>query len=176
MFSLVDSFLLRPLPVPETGRIVRVTSVTESSPVGPLSYPEFEDVRSRAQSFEGMTLVRTEGAAITTRAGGQSRITLGDVVTGDFFSTLGIQPAAGRAFRPEEDRVPGRDAVALISYSLWQKEFGSSPGVIGKSIRINTTNFVIVGVVPKSFDGVNPLIHPEFYAAGIMLVEKHRHQ
>src|SRR5436853_726508 len=115
IFSLVDSFLVRPLPVPETGRVVRITSVMESRPVCPLSYPDFDDLRQRARSFDGITFTRDDGAGLITSPGARPRITLGTIVTGDFFATLQLRPALGRSFTSEEDHVPGRDTVAMIS-------------------------------------------------------------
>src|SRR5947208_13140539 len=127
IFSLVDSFLVRPLPVPETDRVVRITCVTESNPVCPLSYPDFDDLRQRARSFDGITFTRDDGAGLITSPGARPRITLGTIVTGDFFATLQLRPALGRSFTSEEDRVPGRDTVAIISYNLWQNAYGGSP-------------------------------------------------
>jgi len=171
IFSLVDSFLVRPLPVPETDRVVRITCVTESNPVCPLSYPDFDDLRQRARSFDGITLTREDGAGLITSPGARPRITLGTIVTGDFFTTLRLRPALGRAFTPEEDRVPGRDPVAMISYNLWQNAYGGSPDVIGKTISLNTKNFTIIGVAPASFDGVDPMIHSEVYVPWMMARE-----
>ncbi len=171
IISLVDSFLVRPLPVPETDRVVRITCVKESNPVCPLSYPDFDDLRQRSRSFDGITFTRDEGAGLISSAGARPRITLGAIVTGDFFTMLRLRPALGRAFTPEEDRVPGRDTVVMISYSLWQNAYGGSPDVIGKTIRLNTKDFTIIGVAPASFDGVNPMVHSEFYAPWMMVRE-----
>jgi putative ABC transport system permease protein len=171
IFSFVDSFLVRPLPVPETGRVVRIAAVTESRPVGPLSYPDFDDLRQRARLFDGITFTRGEGAGLITSPGARPRITLGEVVTGDFFAKLRLRPALGRSFTPEEDRVPGRDAVAVISYNLWQNAYGASLDVIGKPIRLNTKNFTIIGVAPASFEGMDPMVHSEFYVPWMMARE-----
>jgi predicted permease len=74
----------------------------------------------------------------------------------------------GRGFRPEEDAVPGRDAVAMISYATWQTDFAGTSDVIGKTMRIITTDFTIIGVMPSTFTGLDPLLHPEFYVPRMM--------
>jgi predicted permease len=89
-------------------------------------------------------------------------------VSANFFSALRVEPVVGRGFRSEEDEVPGRDAVAVISDSLWHREYGSSPDVIGTSIRINSTDFTIVGVAPSSFYGLDPVARPEVYLPRVM--------
>jgi putative ABC transport system permease protein len=171
VFSLVDSFLVRPLPVPETDRVVRITCTTASNPVCPLSYPDFDDLRQRARLFEGITFTRDDGAGLVTSPGARPRITLGTIVTGDFFATLQLRPALGRSFSSEEDRVPGRDTVAMISYNLWQNAYSGSPDVIGQTIRLNTKNFTIIGVAPATFEGLEPMIHSEFYVPWMMARE-----
>jgi predicted permease len=169
MFGAADAFVFRPVQTPQTDRIVRPASVTRSTAVGELSYPDFDDLRKRATSFESMATTRNKGAAVDAHNGGQSRITLVLVVGGDFFRMLRLQPALGRTFLPEEDQARGRDAVAMISYGMWQRDFGGRPDVIGKPIRINRTEFTIVGVVPAAFTGVNAMVQPELYAPHMML-------
>src|SRR6185436_12432729 len=150
-------------------RIVRLASVTQSTAVGEVSYPDFDDLQKRATSFESLATTRNKGAAVDTHNGGQSRITLVLVVSGDFFRMLRLQPVLGRTFLPEEDRTRDRDAVAMISYGMWQRDFGGSRDVIGKTVRINRTEFTIVGVVPASFTGVSSMVQPELYAPHMML-------
>src|SRR5215471_5512689 len=168
MFGAADSFLFRPLRVPQTEKVVRITSVTQSTAIGGISYPDFDDLRKRMPVFDGLTTVQELGAAVTTYDRTQSRITFGLLVSSDFFHTMRLQPVIGRAFLPQEDETPGRDAVAMISYGLWQRDFGGRPDVIGKTIQVNRTDLTIIGVVPQRFTGTNPFIHPEFYAPRMM--------
>src|SRR5262249_49782510 len=135
---------------------------------GDMSYPDFDDLRKRATMFETLGIARMQGASVNPGANGQSRITLGLVVDADFFPMLGLQPVIGRRFMPEEDSVPARDAVVMIGYGMWQRDFAGSTEVIGKKLRLNSTDFTITGVVPQSFTGVNPLIHSEFYIPRMM--------
>jgi hypothetical protein len=148
MFGAVDSFLFRPLPVPQTDKIVQITSVSQSSAAGEISHPDFDDLRKRATAFETLTIARFQGAAVDTHNGAPPRITVGLLVSGGFLRTLRLQPAVGRDFRIDEDESPGRDAVALISYGLWQRDFGGRPEVIGKTIQLNRKDFTIIGVMP----------------------------
>src|SRR5262245_21554559 len=169
MFGAADAFVFRPIPAPQTDRILRLASVTKSTAVGEVSYPDFDDLQKRATSFEFMTSTRNKGAAVDTHNGGQSRITLVLVVSGDFFRMLRLQPVLGRTFLPQEDQTRDRDAVAVISYGMWQRDFGGSRDVIGKTVRINRTEFTIVGVVPATFKGVNAMVQPELYLPHMML-------
>jgi predicted permease len=166
MFGVVDSFVFRPLPVPETDRVVRIT--TGSTAVGTSSYPDFDDLRKRATVFETLATAQDDGAALEIGNAAHSRITLDLVVGGEFFTLMHVQPVLGRAFRPEEDQVPGRNPVAMISYDMWQRDFGGKADVIGEKIRVNVTEFSIIGVVPQNFRGVSPMIQPEFYVPRMM--------
>ena len=158
MFGVVDSFLFRPLPVPETGRVVRITTVNPASALGQSSYSDFDDLRKRATMFETLETGREDGSALETGNGEHSRITLELIVGGDFFRLMRIQPILGRAFRPEEDEAPDRDPVAMMSYGMWQRDFGGKTDVIVKTIRVNVKDFTIIGVVPEHFKGINPMI------------------
>src|SRR6267142_1401766 len=92
IFSLIDAFLLRPLPVPATGRVVRLTSLTQSNPVGRFSYAEVDEIRKRAQSFDGLATSKNAVFGFSRGRNVQPRVTVGVLVNGDFFSTLGVRP------------------------------------------------------------------------------------
>jgi len=83
--------------------------------------------------------------------------------SGNLFHVLGVEPTLGRGFRPDEDKVPGRDAVVVLSHDLWVSEFGSDPSVIGRKVRLNGTNFTIVGVAPEHFTGVDQYFRPALF-------------
>src|SRR5262245_29501845 len=158
IFSLIDAFLLRPLPVPDTGRVVRLTSVTQGSPVGRFSHPEVDDLRARAQAFSGLAASQNGVFGFSQTPEEQPRVPIGVLVNRDFFSTLGVRPVLGRAFNPDEDEVPGRDAVVIVSYGMWQREFGGRSDVIGRRIRLNAVEFTVVGVAPAWFVGTHPFL------------------
>ena len=93
---------------------------------------------------------------------------LGLAVSGNFFDVLELQPALGRAIRPDEDHVPGRDAVVVLAYDTWTEQFGSDPGVIGRQIRLGGLDFTVVGVAPRDFHR-----HASGSSAGVH--HSHRH-
>ena len=171
IFSLIEAFLLRPLPVPDTGRVVRLTSVTQSSPVGRFSHPEADEIRSRAQAFSGLAASQNAVFGFSQTPDEQPRVTIGVLVNGDFFSTLGVRPVLGRAFTADEDEVPGRSAVVILSYGTWQREFGGRSDVIGRRIRLNAVEFTVVGVAPEWFVGTHPFLQPALYVPRMMIRE-----
>ena len=171
IFSLIDAFLLRPLPVPETGRVVHLASLTQGDPVGRFSYVESDEIQARTQSFEGLATARNAPLGVSVGRDVQPRITLGLLVNGDFFSTLRVTPALGRVFTAADDRTPGQNPIVVISYGMWQREFGGRSDIIGRSLRLNSNEFSIVGVAPESFTGVHPFLRPAVYVPHMMTRE-----
>src|SRR5437588_3037887 len=82
---------------------------------------------------------------------------------------MDVKPVLGRGFSPDEDRVPGRDAVVVLAHDTWQQNFGSDPKIVGRSIRLNNVEFTVIGVVPKKFTGMEPMVHPDLYLPVMML-------
>jgi predicted permease len=171
IFSLIDAFLLRPLPVPATSRVFRLTSLTQSNPVGRFSYAEIADIERRTQSFDGLATSKNAVFGFAQGRDDLPRITLGILVNGDFFSTLKVAPVLGRGLTPADDEVPGRSPVVVISYGMWQREFGGRRDVIGRTVRLNASEFTIVGVAPEWFTGVNPFLQPALYVPRTMIRE-----
>jgi hypothetical protein len=99
---------------------------------------------------------------------GKPQVVWGQLVSGNFFSTLGVQPELGRAFLPEEDQTPGKYPVMVISYSLWKQMFARSPEIIGKQVQLSGHTFTIIGVTPKSFSGVDLWFRPDVYLPMMM--------
>ena len=164
--------LFQQLPVPETDRVVRITSTNPASRLDQFSYPDFDDLRKRATVFDGVTATLYDGFTMDSHSGAQPRLTIGMIVGGDFLKVMRLQPALGRGFRPEEDAVPDRDAVAMISYDLWRREFGGKNNVLGRTLRVNSTEFSIIGVMPPGFSGINlggVTLHSEFYVPRMMM-------
>jgi predicted permease len=165
IFSFVNAFLLRPLAVKDPGRVVMIHR--QGGEGGPLaSYPEYADWRALNGVFSGLAASTPE--RFTIGRGVESESVLGEVVTADYFSTLGVTPRIGRAFSPEDDT----QAVAVISHALWTRRFAADPGVPGRTIVINRQTVTIVGIAPPTFDGllapwttdiwVTLAAHPEF--------------
>ncbi|HEY1341179.1 MAG TPA: ABC transporter permease [Bryobacteraceae bacterium] len=163
IFSYVDAILLRPLPVPDSGRIVQINSTAPGRRLGPLSYPDYVDLRDRTKTLQALACYDFFFAGIAARPNDVPKYSLDAAVSGDFFSGLGVQPALGRAFRADEDRVPGRDLVAVISHHMWDRDFARDPSAIGRTIRVNGAAFTVIGVAPTDFTGPQAFINPDVY-------------
>jgi predicted permease len=163
IFSYVDAVLLRPLPVPHSGRVVEVDSTSPDTRLGRVSYPDYLDLRDRTKTLQSLTAYTLFPAGIATRVGEVPKYSLNALASGNFFSGLGVQPALGRAFRPEEDAVAGRDPVAIISDRLWDREFARNPSVLGRQLRINGSAFTIIGVAPRNFTGPQAFLDPDVF-------------
>ncbi len=163
MFSYVDAVLLRPLPVPDSGRIVEVDSTTPDTRLGRSSYSDYADLRDRTKTFQAVMCYDSFFAGIAAHVNQVPRYSLNDVVSANFFSGLGVQPVLGRTFREDEDAVAGRDAVMVISYRMWDREFARDPTVLGRQVRVNGASFTVIGVAPESFVGPQAYIDPDIY-------------
>jgi len=149
IFSVVNAVLLRPLPYRSPEQLVQIwqTDLKSKASQVPPSYPDFLDWRAQNHVFQS---VAAYNWATFTLTGSREPIHVdGLVATADLFSVLGVRPALGRLFFPEEDQ-PGRHAV-ILSHDLWQQRFDSDPAVVGRSIRLNRMDFVVVGVMPPGF-------------------------
>jgi hypothetical protein len=152
IFSIIDAVLLRPLPYPEPGALVKVW--TSFAGIGLpndrnwVSPPEFADLRTLNQSFSSVAAFSPDSFNIST--GGLPERVEGAQVSVTFFDILGVQPRVGRAFLPGEDQ-PGRGDVILLGHDLWRRRFGADPGVVGRKILVNGSPSLIVGVMPPGF-------------------------
>ncbi len=163
MFSYVDAVLLRPLPVPDSGRIVEVDATAPGTRLGRIAYPDYVEMRDRTTTLESVAGYDMFFAGIATDPKQVPKYSLDVIVSGNFFSGLGIPMAAGRAFRADEDAVTGRDLVAVISYQMWDREFARDPSAVGRKIRVNGADFTIVGVSAESFTGPQSFVLPDIY-------------
>jgi putative ABC transport system permease protein len=149
IFSVVNAVLLRPLPYRSPEQLVQIwqTDLKSKTSQVPPSYPDFLDWRAQNHVFQSVAVYNW---ATFTLTGSREPIHVdGLVATADLFSVLGVRPALGRLFFPEEDQ-PGRHAV-ILSHDLWQQRFDSDPAVVGRSVRLNRMDFVVVGVMPPGF-------------------------
>jgi predicted permease len=163
IFSYVDSMLLRPLPVPDAGRIVAVASTAPDVRMGAMSYPDYKDLRDQTKSLSALTCYRLTPMGVSTSPTEVAEMNLGIIASGNFFSGLGIDIPLGRGFRAEEDMTPGRDLVVVISHSLWQRKLASDPNVAGRKLRINGAEFTVIGVAPEGFSGPEAYLMPDLY-------------
>jgi predicted permease len=162
--SMVDALVFRPYPVSHPERIVNLTSTSPYGSFELFSYPEYRDLAARAKSYSG---VIASGNFIpmgySVKSGETARVRGGMLVSGNYFSVLGVTPQLGRAFRPEEDLVPGRDPVVVLGRDFWKQELASDRTIVGQTIRLNGTVFTVIGVAPESFPGMQIFVRPDFY-------------
>jgi predicted permease len=163
IFTLVNAVILKMLPVKDPGELVavgdpqRVHHRSLGNPrVDSFSYPLYRDLNSTNQVFSGML---ASGEAYSLRitpasgAGNTIADVTGALVSGNYFSVLGVNAVYGRMLMPEDDTAPGAHPVAVISYSFWRDQFGKDTSAVGRVIRINDSPFTIIGVAPPGFFG-----------------------
>ncbi len=168
IFTFVDAFFFRPLPVTDANRLVTVEGTRNGKWDWGFSYRAYEYFRDHNESFEAL-LAHYPYAPLNVVADGDSKEAQGAVVSGNYFSTLGIHPLLGRFFEAEDDAVPDRNRVAVISYSMWQGRFGGDPSILTRVIRVNGTDFNVIGVAPKGFQGVEVGYPNEMWIPTMML-------
>ncbi|HET8655972.1 MAG TPA: ABC transporter permease, partial [Longimicrobiaceae bacterium] len=155
IFSLIDAVMLRSLPVVRPEELVRVTTPTRSGALGEggdnFTNPVWEALRDHQDVFSGAFATADEHFDLS--GGGVSHPVSGSWVSGGYFSTLGVRPAAGRLVAPADD-YRGCPPVAVVSYGFWQSEYGGSPGAVGRSISLDGHPFEIIGVAAAGFTGV----------------------
>lgn len=151
IFSAINALLLKPLPFPELDRVVAIWDKLPSRGVmhNEVTVANYLDWQAQSQSFEQLALYRWWSANITA-IDPPERIQ-GFLVTANFFDAMSMKPVMGRNFLPEENQ-PGKDAVAIITHSLWQRRFGGDPNIINKTITVNSVVRTIIGVMPERFN------------------------
>ncbi len=151
IFSTVNALLINPLPFPDQGRVV---AIWDKDPGRGLDHNEvamanYLDWRAQNRSFEHLALERWWSTNLT--AGDTPERVQGFLVTANFFDVLGVKPVKGRNFAEEENQ-PGKDTVAIITDSLWQRRFGSDPNIVNKTISTNGIVRTVIGVLPEEFN------------------------
>ncbi len=159
IFSLLDQVLLRSMPVKDPQRLVMLdgpgprsgmTTANKNVPT-PMSYPMFVDFRDKCDAFAAVLAyyplsLHLESSASTERIDAE-------LVSGTYFETLGLLPAAGRVIAPSDDVTPGAHPVAVLSHSFWMRRFGGDPEVVGRSLVLNATPVTVIGVTPAGYRG-----------------------
>jgi len=157
IFSIVNGVLLRPLPFPDSSRIVTIweTDANRNVVRGTASPAEFLDWCDMNHSFAELSGWRS--LLFTITGSGDAEQVHGSQVSGNFFRMLGVGPVIGRDFSSEDEK-PGREQVAILTYALWQRHYGGDSSVIGKSILLDEKPYTIIGILPRSFSlyGVAP--------------------
>jgi predicted permease len=154
VFSFVNALFLSTVPAKDPARLVRIFSPRPNGEDNkPFSYPEYDYLRQNAHTLESFA-AHYSTAPLYVTVNEESLEVQGAVVSNNYFSILGLSPFRGRFFATEEDSVPDRYPVAVISYPFWQHLYGGDPNIIGRSLTINKQTFDIVGVAPNGFQGV----------------------
>ena len=159
IFSLVNSLLLKPLPVQNPQQIAELAFGQSHGPLLPIfSYQEFRQIRAQSSNSYSDVIGHTIGLDGLAVHGQQPQRILTSYVTGNFFSALGLKPAAGRLILPTEGEVAGQDPVIVLGYDYWKENFNADPNVVGLPVTVDGHPFTIVGVAPKGFHGVQPFV------------------
>jgi predicted permease len=153
--SLAYALFLKPLPVDEASRILLVdqTLASDARRGFQLSFPDYIYYRDHARAFADLAAHYSTSPMNVVTPGGAFNGS-GSVVTANYFGLLRLRPALGRFFSPDEDRVPGRNPVAVLSHDLWRTRFGADAGILGTAVRINGTAFTVIGIAPEGFHGI----------------------
>ncbi len=168
VFSFADALLLRPLTVPEPNAIVTTGTLDINGRSLQASYPEYLDVKNRITTFESLVAFTSFTVAFTADSRDLPSGRIGMLVSGNFFEAMRVQTALGRAFRVDEDQVPGRDAVVVLGHEFWTRSFYADPSVIGRTVRLNGIPFTVIGVAPEGFSGLDRYTRFEFFAPLMM--------
>ena len=165
VFSWIDGTMLHPIPgARETSRLVSVQrGEWNISPAPPLSYPDYRDLRERNHSFEGLLAYNHDWITLTGGGEAPERIYLANV-SSNFFDLLGVKPALGRFFLPEEETRPDAVPYVVLSHSLWKTRYAGDPSIVGKSIEIARHPVTVIGVAPEGFIGAMPGIRQDMWA------------
>jgi predicted permease len=153
IFSVVNAVLLKPLPYPEPGQLVQLCADWSGKPSMDIGSATFVEVKAQSQSLARIAAY-SGGDMNLTGAGSAERIVAG-AVTADFFPLLGVPPALGRNFTPEED-TPNGPKAAILGHGLWQRRFGGDAGVLGRTITLNQQSYTVVGILPARFQYPEP--------------------
>ncbi len=165
VFTMLDQVLLGLMPVRDPSALAQLKEVGQhygsNTGLNSLSYPIYVDFRNQNQVFDGM-LARCLAAASVSFGGRNERVAA-ELVSGTYFPTLGLQPAMGRLFTPDDDRAASGSPFAVLGYDYWQSRLGGDPGVLGKTMLVNDHQLTIVGIAPRGFEGMEAMFPAQIY-------------
>ncbi len=166
IFTVINAVFLHPLQIEDPSRVVelftrdtRTISAQANFSLTPTSLPNFEDYRDHNTVFSGLAAYFGTGLSWTDK--GEMVGLPGMLASANYFDVLGVKAFQGRTFLPDEDRKPGGNTVAVISHSLWTRQFGADPTLIGKTLTLNGLAFAVIGVTPPNFKGTFSLAGPD---------------
>jgi predicted permease len=172
VFTLFNTLILNPLPVKDSSSLTAVAMVEAKTtakartplPLSYLNLKDYQDQNGVFTSFAGYTSARP----MTLRTGESSERVFCELVTANYFDTLGLKPARGRFFLPEEDNIAATHAVAVMNYATWQVRYGAAEDIVGQTFVINNVPLTIIGVAPPAFIGLNAIFGPNLWVPAAM--------
>lgn len=172
VFTIINTLLLHPLPAREPSRLVVLYDAqsnhrTQQFGQPGLSYVNLRDYMGGQKCFSDVAAFTWPQVLTLAGANGPERM-FGELVTQQYFDTLGLRPAIGRFFLPAEDSEPGSAPVAVLSYSAWQARFGGAHDVLGRTLELDNTAFTVIGVAPKDFLGLSAVFGPDVWLPASM--------
>jgi predicted permease len=172
VFTVINAFFLNSLPIRNPSTLVAVYAMPQSADPHantpqPISFLDFKDYEAKNNVFSELAGYSSP-VPISFSEGKSSERMFVELVTGNYFETLGLTPVIGRFPGAEEDRVPGGDPVVVIGYGTWQRRFGGNPSAVGRLIYINERPFTIIGVAPPAFKGINAIFGPDLWIPSMM--------
>ncbi len=167
IFSLVNTVLLRGLPVDRPNQIVSVAVRGKDDSMSAFSYPNYKDFRDRNDVLSGLLVYRFVPLSLS-RSGVNERV-WGYEVSGNYFDVLNVKAIQGRTFAPDEDKTKLTAPVIVVSYDSWQRRFGADPNLVGKEVLINNHQFKVIGIAPQGFKGTEFVYSPEIWLLASMI-------
>jgi predicted permease len=155
IFSLINTVLLRPLPIAQPGQFVALNNTAANRMFPTFSYPNYQDLRARNEVFASLIAYRI--LTLNLSHDGLNERLWGYAVTGNYFEALGVQAAWGRMLTTADDQTPGAHPVTVVSYKYWQRSFGGAPDIIGKEVLANGRSYTVIGVAPQNFLGTEAI-------------------
>lgn len=175
VFTILNTFLFNAVPVVDAASLAAINTTPskltkEQSDRRAISFQNLRDYQKQNHVFSSLAGYSSI-LSLTMQDGPESQRVFGQLVTENYFDALGLKPAVGRFFTPDEDAIPGARPVVVIGYSAWQIRFGGVPDILGKTIELNNKPFVIVGVAQKGFKGITAIFGPDMWIPSMMAAE-----
>jgi predicted permease len=169
LFSVVNAVLLRDTPIERPDRLIEIYTSVYDFPEMTTSYPDYLSIRAEVDTLTDVAGHSFVSGILTT--GERPVLASGEAVTANFFDVLGIRPARGRGFRPDEAAAAGASPVIVLSHGLWQRSFAGREGLLGGRINLSGLDYTVVGIAPPEFRGTVPGIPSEFWVP-VTMVER----
>src|SRR5215831_20291497 len=174
IYSIVDQVVVRALPVDHPERLVLIDWNGEQlaetwGSVNLMSYPICQDLQQKKEFFDGVFC--RAATTINLSTSGEPRLAAAELVSGTYFSVLGVSPALGRLLTIDDDQVPGSSPVVVLSYDFWKNQFGSDQDIVGRKVLVNQHPMTVVGVAAPTFHGIDVGEVPSLWIPAVMSAE-----